>query len=109
KADPAFTVTPRYWVQAREVWLRVARLPEGLMKALKDGNTQAAVLCVTQLLFGRYLAEQRRTHPGMGLYPEWKAFVARHPYARTIAPTSLGFVGDRSEERRVGKECRSRW
>jgi len=94
KADPAFTVTPRYWVQAREVWLRVARLPEGLMKALKDGNTQAAVLCVTQLLFGRYLAEQRRTHPGMGLYPAWKAFVARHPYARTIAPTSLGFVGD---------------
>ncbi len=94
KADPAFTVTPRYWVDAREVWLRVARLPEGLMKALKDGNTQAAVLCVTQLLFGRYLAEQRRTHPGMGLYPEWKAFVAQHPYARTIAPTSLGFVGD---------------
>lgn len=94
KADPAFTVTPRYWVQAREVWLRVARLPEGLMKALKDGNPQATVLCVTQLLFGRYLAEQRRTHPGMGLYPAWKAFVARHPYARTIAPTSLGFVGD---------------
>ncbi|ENT9818300.1 N-6 DNA methylase [Pseudomonas aeruginosa] len=94
KADPAFTVTPRYWVQAREVWLRVARLPEGLMKALKDGNPQAAVLCVTQLLFGRYLAEQRRTHPGMGLYPEWKAFVAQHPYARTIAPTSLGFGGD---------------
>ena len=30
----------------------------------------------------------------MGLYPAWKAFVARHPYARTIAPTSLGFVGD---------------
>ncbi len=94
KADPAFTVTPRYWVQAREVWLRVARLPEGLMKALKDGNPQAAVLCVTQLLFGHYLAEQRRTHPGMGLYPEWKAFVAQHPYARTIAPTSLGFGGD---------------
>lgn len=94
KADPAFTVTPRYWVDAREVWLRVARLPEGLMKALKDGNPQATVLCVTQLLFGHYLAEQRRTHPGMGLYPAWKAFVARHPYARTIAPTSLGFVGD---------------
>ncbi|WP_234292960.1 Eco57I restriction-modification methylase domain-containing protein [Stutzerimonas balearica] len=94
KADPAFTVTPRYWVQAREVWLRVARLPEGLMKALKDGNPQATVLCVTQLLFGRYLAEQRRTHPGMGLYTAWKAFVAHHPYARAIAPTSLGFVGD---------------
>lgn len=92
KSDPDFTVTPRYWVQAREVWLRVARLPEGLMKALKDGNTQAAVLCVTQLLFGRYLAEPRRTHPG--IYPAWQAFVARHSYTRAIAPTSLGFVGD---------------
>lgn len=94
KADPHFTVTPRYWVEAREVWLRVARLPDGLLKALKYGNAQAAALCVTQLLFGRYLAEQRRAHPGMGIYPAWKAFVAQHPYARTIAPTSLGFVGD---------------
>ena len=94
KADPAFTVTPRYWVQAREVWLRVARLPDGLLKALKDGNAQAAALCVTQLLFGRYLAEQRRAHPGMGIYPAWKAFVAQHPYACAIVPTSLGFVGD---------------
>ncbi|MGE0014513.1 MAG: hypothetical protein AB7S62_20045, partial [Azoarcus sp.] len=94
KSNPDFTVTPRYWVQAREVWLRVARLPDGLLKALKDGNAQAAALCVTQLLFGRYLAEQRRAHPGMGLYPEWKAFVAQHPYACAIVPTSLGFVGD---------------
>ncbi|TCP08476.1 N-6 DNA methylase [Crenobacter luteus] len=94
KADPHFTVTPRYWVEAREVWLRVARLPDGLLKALKDGNAQAAALCVTQLLFGRYLAEQRRAHPGMGIYPAWKAFVARHPYACAIVPTSLGFVGD---------------
>lgn len=93
KANPDSTVTPRYWVQAREVWLRVARLPQGLMKALKDGNIQATVLCVTQLLFGWHLAEQRRTNPSMGTYPAWKAFVARHPYAQTVAPTSLGLVG----------------
>lgn len=49
KADPDFTVTPRYWVQAREVRLRVARLPEGLMKALKDGNAQAAERAVLAL------------------------------------------------------------
>ena len=97
KSDPAFTVTSRYWVQAREVWLRVARLPDGLLKALKDGNAQAAVLGVTQLLFGRHLAEQRRAHPGMGTYPAWKAFVVRHPYAQTIAPTSLGLVGNSPE------------
>ncbi|WP_234245981.1 Eco57I restriction-modification methylase domain-containing protein [Billgrantia desiderata] len=97
KSAPEFTVTPRYWVEAREVWLRVARLPEGLMKALKDGNAQATVLCVTQLLFGWYLAEQRRANPGMGTYPVWKDFVARHPYAQTIASTSLGLVGNSPE------------
>ena len=94
KADPAFTVTPRYWVQAREVWLRVARLPEGLMKALKDGNPQATVLCVTQLLFGRYLAEQRQTHPGLRLYPAWQGFVKQHPYAQQVSPWSLGLCGN---------------
>ncbi|HVI88105.1 MAG TPA: N-6 DNA methylase [Dongiaceae bacterium] len=97
RADPEFTATPRYWVQAREVWLRVARLPEGLRKALKDGNTQATSLGVTQLLFGWYLAKKRRANPGMGAYPAWKAFVARHPYAQTIAPTSLGLVGNSPE------------
>lgn len=97
KADLAFTVTPRYWVDAREVWLRVSRLPEGLRKALKDDNTQATLLGVTQLLFGWYLAKQRRANPGMGAYPAWKAFVARHPYAQTIAPTSLGLVGNSPE------------
>ncbi len=97
KADPAFTVTPRYWVEAREVWLRVTRLPEGLRKALKDGNIQATSLGVTQLLFGWYLAKQRRANSGMGAYPAWKAFVARHPYAQTISPTSLGLVGNSPE------------
>jgi hypothetical protein len=94
KASPDFTVTPRYWVEAREVWLRVARLPEGLMKVLKDGNTQATVLGMTQLLFGWHLAGQRRANPGMGAYPAWKAFVAQHPYAQAIAPTALGLVGN---------------
>ncbi|WNG70842.1 Eco57I restriction-modification methylase domain-containing protein [Cupriavidus gilardii] len=97
KSNPDFTVTPRYWVEAREVCLRVARLPEGLLKALKNGNAQATVLGVTQLLFGWHLAEQRRANPGMGTYPVWKAFVTRHPYAQAIAPTSLGLVGNSPE------------
>lgn len=97
KADPAFSVTPRYWVESREVWLRVARLPEGLLKALKDGNAQETVLSVTHLLFGSHLMEQRSVNPSMGAYPAWRAFVARQPYAQTIAPTSLGLVSNSSE------------
>lgn len=94
KADPAFTVTPRYWVQAREVWLRVARLPEGLMKALKDNNRKAVVVCVNHLLFFWWLAEQRQTHPGLRLYPAWQGFVKQHPYAQQVSPWSLGLCGN---------------
>ena len=94
KNDPNFTVTPRYWVSAREVWLRTARLPGGLLKALKDGNQQAIVLCVTQLLFGWWLSNQRRRQPSIGVYPAWQEFVENHPYAAEIAPTSLGLVGN---------------
>src|SRR5690606_7512695 len=94
KADPAFTVTPRYWVQAREVWRRVARLPEGLMKALKDNNRKAIVVSVNHLLFFWWLAEQRQTHPGLRLYPAWQGFVKQHPYAQQVSPWSLGLCGN---------------
>jgi hypothetical protein len=94
KKDPNFNATPRYWVSAREVWLRTARLPGGLIKALKDGNQQAIVLSVTQLLFGWWLSNQRRSQPSIGVYPAWQEFVEKHPYAAEIAPTSLGLVGN---------------
>lgn len=94
KQDPATTVTPRYWVQAREVWLRVARLPQGLLKALKDGNLDATMLCATQLLFGWWLQEARRRDPAVGTYTAWQAFVRQHPYASEVAPVSLGLCGN---------------
>lgn len=94
KQDPAKLVTPRYWVSAREVWLRTAHLPDGLLKALKDRNQQTIVLCVTQLLFGWWLADYRRTQPSTGVYPAWQEFVRAYPYAGAIAPTSLGLVGN---------------
>ena len=94
KQDPATTVTPRYWVQAREVWLRVARLPQGLHKALKDGNPDAIVLCATQLLFGRWLKDARQRDTTLGTYTAWQAFVRQHPYASAVAPVSLGLCGN---------------
>lgn len=93
KTDPNFTVTPRYWVDEREVWLRITRLPDGLKKALKDNNTDQVVLCVTQLLFGWFLADLRQNNPAQAVYPAWQAFVKHHPYAQAIAPVSLGLVG----------------
>jgi hypothetical protein len=94
KQDPAHTVTPRYWVQAREVWLRVSTLPEGLRKALQTGNAQAALLCATQLLFGWHLHDARQHNPAVGTYTAWQAFVRQHPYASAVAPVSLGLCGN---------------
>jgi hypothetical protein len=94
KNDPNFSVNPRYFVDAREVWLRISRLPDALIKALRDNNSEVVVLCVTHLLFGWHLANVRRTKPSEGVYPAWKAFVAQHTYAKHLAPISLGLVGD---------------
>lgn len=93
KQDPARTVTPRYWVSAREVSLRVSTLPEGLRKALQTGNAEAALLCATQLLFGWHLHDARQHNPAVGTYTAWQAFVRQHPYASAVAPTSLGLCG----------------
>ena len=94
KQDPAHTVTPRYWVSAREVWLRVSTLPEGLRKALQTGNAEAALLCATQLLFGWHLHDARQHNPAVGTYTAWQAFVRQHPYANEVAPVGLGLCGD---------------
>jgi hypothetical protein len=94
KQDTARTVTPRYWVSAREVWLRVSTLPEGLRKALQTGNAEAALLCATQLLFGWHLQDARQRNPAVGTYIAWQAFVRQHPYASAVAPVSLGLCGN---------------
>jgi hypothetical protein len=94
KQNPATTVTPRYWVAQRAVWLRVSTLPDGLLKALRQGQDEAVVLCITQLLFGWWLQDQHRNQPTLGIYPAWQAFVQSHPYASAVAPTSLGLCGN---------------
>ena len=38
KADASFQVQPRYWVEEREVLLRVARLPHPVLKAARGGD-----------------------------------------------------------------------
>jgi len=46
--------------------------------------------------------------PRMGLRNPVQLIVAVFGFAGTLVP-ELDAAGDRSEERRVGKECRSRW
>ncbi|MGH8247411.1 MAG: hypothetical protein ACREUU_13385, partial [Gammaproteobacteria bacterium] len=47
KADPNFTVTPRYWVPEQEVIYRASRVPPPLIHALREGRKREAAECLT--------------------------------------------------------------
>lgn len=100
KQNPNSCVTPRYWVDQREVWLRLTKLPDGLRKAMRDRNEAATVLGVTQLLFGHWLASRYSADgsagsnlPTLTVYPAWLEFVQQHRFAQQVAPVSLGLCG----------------
>ena len=97
KQDPGFAVLPRYWVEAREVHLRVAKLPRELLTALRDRDADRIAIAVCQLLFLEWL--HRRSggsadHASANVFPCWIDFVAHHPLARTFAPTQMGLCGN---------------
>jgi SAM-dependent methyltransferase len=96
KRDPAYAVRPRYWVEAREVYLRTAALPKGLLTALRERDRPVIVLAVAHLLFADWLAKRHGTAGAamQHLYDEWCAFVAAQPFARHLAPTRLGLTAD---------------
>lgn len=97
KSDPAFAVTPRYWVNAREVWLRTARLPQGMLKAIRDGNEETMVLCLVHWLFGQWLIRNGIREPVDALGEvilHWREFIHEFQFARDLAPTQLGLCGN---------------
>lgn len=96
KRDPAYAVRPRYWVEAREIYLRTAVLPKGLLTALRERNRPAILLAVAHLLFAHWLSKRHCTadEAMQQLHPEWCAFVAAQPFARHLAPTQLGLCAD---------------
>lgn len=92
KADPTFTVLPRYWVAAREVYLRCAAIPEGLRKAIRDGDLELIRLGLAHLFFAKWLVA--RDHATNGLYKNWCQFVDQFEFARALAPTQMGLCAD---------------
>ena len=97
KENPDFTVLPRYWVAAREVHLRTANLPKGLLTALRGRNPDLIVLTVCHLLFINRLRQVSNGSPDAAVhevFPAWIAFVEQHPVARSLAPTQMGLCGD---------------
>jgi SAM-dependent methyltransferase len=93
KQNPDYRPTPRYWVSAREVLLRTANLPKGLLQGLRENNTATIIQALAHLLFGQWLIRQ-----GMGtaaqvmarLYPSWRKFIDTFPFAADVAPAWLG-------------------
>ena len=97
KENPDFTVLPRYWVAAREVRLRTANLPKGLLAALRDRNTDLIVLAVCHLLFINRLRQESEGSADAAIhevFPTWIEFVECHPIARSLAPTQMGLCGN---------------
>ena len=93
KHDADFAVLPRYWVEAREVRLRVTKLPKELLTALRDRDANRIALAICYLLFLEWLyrssgkSVDRATATA---FPRWIDFVAYHPFARDFAPTQMG-------------------
>ena len=97
KQDPDFTALPRYWVEAREVYLRSADLPKGLLSALRIRDTSMILLGVAHLLFAdrlRRISGESVSAVMSTLFPAWVEFVEDHPFARGLAPTQMGLCGN---------------
>ena len=95
KQDPDFVVLPRYWVEAREVHLRIANLPKGLLAALRDRDADRTALAVCHLLFLEWLHRSSGGSVDDAIaeaFPSWIDFVGLHPFARQFAPTQMGLM-----------------
>lgn len=97
KTDLNFCVTPRYWIDERAVNLKISRLPDLILKPLRDGQTELIVLSVAIIMFSDWLRE-RYGDDVQGcmphLFQEWREYVTCHQFARKVDPTSLGLGGD---------------
>jgi hypothetical protein len=97
KQNATFEPTPRYWVPEREVFLRLSRLPKGVVEALRARDDERIALFVAQALFGLQLRKvdyPARPKEKWDVFGEWKSFVSRHRGLRDVPPTSIGLVGD---------------
>ena len=97
KQNPDLTTLPRYWVEAREVYLRSADLPEGLLTSLRNRITSHIQIGLAHLLFAQWLRQRfgNSAEAAMqALFPSWIAFVEHHPFARELTPIQFGLCED---------------
>ncbi|CAJ0864607.1 Eco57I restriction-modification methylase domain-containing protein [Ralstonia mannitolilytica] len=95
KADPGFTVQPRYWVDEREVLARIARVPRAVAKAwlalhqaqdpaARNDARQALWLALAAWIAGELFRRVAGPPPGEGGYPDGQALRAAQDVQRRI-------------------------
>lgn len=52
KQDPNYSISPRYWVDEREVWHRLTKVPQKISSAWKDGDVDAMKKYTAWWLYG---------------------------------------------------------
>ncbi len=103
KQESSFTALPRYWVEAREVYLRTADLPDGLLTALRNRDSALILLGLSHLLFAQWLHKKSGNSVDAimkVLLPSWIEFVEYHPFARDFAPVQMGLCEDGPAEKK---------
>ncbi|NCC84865.1 MAG: hypothetical protein EOM03_12175 [Clostridia bacterium] len=96
KQNPGCVALGRYWVERREVLLRTAELPKGLIQSLRSKSEELIALSMAHLMFASWLAQRSKESKEIlkSIFKEWIYFTDKYPFATDIAPTSLGLCGD---------------
>jgi hypothetical protein len=101
KADASFQVQPRYWVEEREVLLRLARLPRPVLKVARNGDEMEIRAALASWVAAYWLGcgeEPSRKRLGQVLGTpyadipdDWAAWKALIPSAVEYPPTDEDF------------------
>jgi hypothetical protein len=97
KQESNFSAVSRYWIEAREVYLRTADLPPALLSALRVCNRQLIILGLAHLLFGNWLLRSSGESADAAmksLWPKWLEFLGEYSFAGSVAPIQLGLCGN---------------
>src|SRR5439155_2204499 len=76
---------------------------------IRDGHVTGVQTCALPICQGAVVAEQRRLPPVLETLLGWLAPLGQPVAVALEATLYWAWLHDRSEERRVGKECRSGW
>ena len=108
KADASFQVQPRYWVEEREVLLRLARLPRPVLQAARGGDEMEVRIALASWVAAYWLGcgeEPSRKRLGQVLGApyadipdDWAAWKALVPSALERPPTDEDFRRIRESE-----------